>query len=328
MGKPTAIEAIGRIVHVDWSKDPEKRWACWADRKGGNWLADGPEKFGTVERRFFNTRDQECTLCGFDFPIGVPAFWGSRTGEKDFKSLLPLLGKEPWDRFFDVAVSPSEISLHRPFYPMRSSRGLMQASLTLALEADGIDTLRRVCEPKTADRPAACSLFWTLGGNQVGKGALTGWKEIVIPEIQAGAAIWPFDGTLTELARRGGRILAETFPAEAYRHVGVAFGPNQSKRRRDDRMKMADHILVWANDNKLQLSKSLRIEVSDGFGSRSIGEDKFDAFVGLAGMLQVVEGRRVEGPTDDQALRIWEGWILGQSGVASSREQKGGRHLI
>ena len=50
--------------------------------------------------------------------------------------------------------------------------------------------LLRVCELKTEHSQAACSLFWTLGGNQVGKGALTGWQEVIRPALLRGARLW------------------------------------------------------------------------------------------------------------------------------------------
>ena len=39
---------------------------------------------------------------------------------------------------------------------------------------------------------------------------------------------------------------------------------------------------------------------------------KFDAFAGLCGMIEVIDGRRSEGVPEDEAIRTWEGWILGQ----------------
>lgn len=49
----------------------------------------------------------------------------------------------------------------------------------------------------------------------------------------------------------------------------------------------------------------------DGFGDDSAGEDRFDAFVGLLGMLSVVSGERLEAVGMDGSCRLNEGWILG-----------------
>jgi hypothetical protein len=51
--------------------------------------------------------------------------------------------------------------------------------------------------------------------------------------------------------------------------------------------------------------------LDDGFGSDEVGEDKFDAVVGLLGMLDVVLGGR-DGGTPHADVRAVEGWILGQ----------------
>jgi hypothetical protein len=53
-------------------------------------------------------------------------------------------------------------------------------------------------------------------------------------------------------------------------------------------------------------------EIEDGFGPGG-GDDRFDAAVGLFGMLNVVLGRRPSGEPDDPVVRRIEGWILGQS---------------
>jgi hypothetical protein len=52
--------------------------------------------------------------------------------------------------------------------------------------------------------------------------------------------------------------------------------------------------------------------VGQGFGEQRSGEDAFDAFAGLLGMIEVVEGRRAEHPADRDCAEKWKGWILGQ----------------
>ena len=91
---------------------------------------------------------------------------------------------------------PSEIAITRPFYPRSSSKGVTRAELVAGLGVSSFDDLLRICERRTEHRQAACSLFWTLGGNQVGKGALTGWQEIIRPALLRGAKPWPFDAFL------------------------------------------------------------------------------------------------------------------------------------
>jgi hypothetical protein len=103
--------------------------------------------------------------------------------------------------------------------------------------------------------------------------------------VLRGAALWPFNGDLAELARGAGIVIAETYPAEAYRMVGAGFGPGQSKRRQADRRGKAGSILSWAGRNGVAVSASA-----------------------VAG----VEGRRPEQTERDDATAAWEGWILGQ----------------
>jgi hypothetical protein len=81
------------------------------------------------------------------------------------------------ENFFDVADTPDDICLTRPFYPKSSGVGRKHAHLFGPLNVNSIDDLRRICERKTPHRPAACPLFWTLGGNQVGKAAIDGWQK-------------------------------------------------------------------------------------------------------------------------------------------------------
>ena len=159
---------------------------------------------------------------------------------------------------------------------------------------------------------AACPIFWTLGGNQVGRGALSGWVEVVKPAQAQGAALWPFDGPLEDLSAGSGLIIAETYPAEAYGHVGVRFASNESKTNRLHRQTKANAIHTWADENGVELITSVRALIDDGFGETKSGEDQFDALLGLLGMIEVADRRR---PAADPSRLpdAWEGWILGQS---------------
>ena len=128
------------------------------------------------------SRLHRCTLLsGFDFPIGLPESYGQKTGLGDFCSALDAFGYGSWSKFYDVADIADEISLSRPFYPRRSSSTARQIHLLEAHGCRSIEDLLRRCERATTSRRAASSLFWTLGGNQVGKAAISGWKEIVGP---------------------------------------------------------------------------------------------------------------------------------------------------
>jgi hypothetical protein len=152
-------------------------------------------------------------------------------------------------------------------------------------------------------------LFWTLGGNQVGKGAISGWREIIIPRLDQ-IGLWPFDGSLAELANSKPVIVAETYPGDVYRQIGMPRG-SWSKRRQADRTRMGHIIFSWlAARSNLDIDL-LQPFIEDGFGADKAGEDRFDAVVGLLGMLDVVDEWRGEGIPALDAVRKWEGWILG-----------------
>lgn len=120
------------------------------------------------------------------------------------------------------------------------------------------DELLRNCDLRTENRQVACSVFWTLGGNQVGKAAIAGWSEIIRPAVTRGARLWPFDGVLAELSGTPGVVIAETYPAEAYYIVDANFQRNESKRRSADRKSKAPKILRWADKNRVNLSMEAR----------------------------------------------------------------------
>ena len=256
--------------------------------------------------------DREKVLLGFDFPIGLPHAYGTQTGLTGFSEALASAGHGAWSDFFEVADEPSQVSLARPFYPRTSRKGVSRATLVKGLSVPSFEDLLRVCERRTVDRQAACSLFWTLGGNQVGKAAIAGWMQVVRPALAYGAALWPFDGTLADLSARPGVVIAETYPAEAYRMFDGGFRRNESKRRQADRASKAPAILKWAADHAVVLSDETIAAVLDGFGNGASGEDAFDAVAGLVKMIEVASERRLESTLDLHPALTWEGWILGR----------------
>jgi hypothetical protein len=252
------------------------------------------------------------TLAGFDFPIGVPAAYARKAKFARFTELLEAVGTGDWSAFYRVCDSDVEISLCRPFYPRVSSSKARQAHLLDALGVDSIDVLRRLCERQTQTRKAACSLFWTLGGNQVGKAAISGWQSVLQPARRQGALLWPFDGDLAGLSQTNRLVICETYPAEAYEHVGVRFAPGASKQRQTDRRAATASLLARSFKYGIEFSDAMRDALADGFGPLKSGEDPFDAALGLLGMIEVVDGRRAAAPTSIEAFDS-EGWIFGQA---------------
>jgi hypothetical protein len=304
------------LVHADWSVHGSKRWAASARRRRGGWTVFDLSGVGANSHhldRLFDAAAEGPVLAGFDFPIGLPQSYGRRTDQARFADALGAFGTGRWARFYDVGVKPSDISVERPFYPRRADTGARQIDLLRGHGVETIDALRRRCELRTPVRRAACPLFWTVGPNQVGKAAITGWREIIVPARQRGARIWPFDGALRELAQPKRVVMAETYPAEAYHHVDAGFARQESKRRAQDRAHRAFAIFDWAADRGVAFAPSIRRSIENGCGIDRLGEDRFDALLGLLAMIEVVAGRRSDGAPDDADVQEWEGWILGQA---------------
>ncbi|BDG70499.1 hypothetical protein Rmf_04280 [Roseomonas fluvialis] len=74
----------------------------------------------------------------------------------------------------------------------------------------------------------------------------------------------------------------------------------------------AQRILDWAARHDVKLSASAHASILDGFGSKSNGEDKFDALFGLIKMIEVVDARRPEATEPQRETVAVEGWILGR----------------
>jgi hypothetical protein len=138
---------------------------------------------------------------------------------------------------------------------------------------------------------------------------LAGWREVLIPALQRGAGLWPFDGTLSSL-QANALTIAETYPAEVYQHIGMR--RTVSKRTQARRKEGCAAVLAWANGHRIRFAPDIEQVMHDGFGAREDGEDPFDALAGLCGMIEVVDGRRAEAPVTPALSFPREGWILGQ----------------
>lgn len=305
-----AVKVRTLVAHCDWSKDARKRWMALAERRDDGWSILPPEPVvsGQTLLADLSRRTRGGLMVGFDFPIGLPVAYGERTGFDGFTDALRRLGTDDWSEWYSVCGSADEISLRRPFYPARPG-GTGRDRLFAGLGLDGAQRLRR-CERGSADRQAACMLFWTLGGNQVGKGAISGWREVIVPSIDS-IGLWPFAGTLADLDEKDAPIVVETYPGEVYGHLGIPRRPLWSKRAQSGRAGAGFYLLDWMRRRPVE-GPAVAKEIRDGFGARADGEDRFDAVVGLFGMLDVLMGHRGEGTPDLSEVYTWEGWILGQ----------------
>lgn len=134
--------------------------------------------------------------------------------------------------------------------------------------------------------------------------------------------IWPFDGPLDELVQSGTAVLAETYPAEFYRHLGMS---GNAKTKVGWRLNQAPHLVKAASELGLVLKADLQAEIGSGFGDRPDGEDRFDATAGLLGMLRVVGGLSPTAAPADATLLQAEGWILGRPSEAEAQTGDEGR---
>jgi hypothetical protein len=308
-------------AHADWSVDPRKRWVAIARRAQDGWQMAAPEPVGDVAAFIAKLRSMakgDAVALGLDLPIGLPRAYAALLAETDFMHFLATMATRP--DFFRVCTTLAEVGMGRPFYPARGVRGMTRAAHALALGFDGAAALSRTCDRATAERPAGAPLFWTLGANQVGKAGIAAWQHMLLPALAGDedVRIWPFAGDFNGLLAPGAVAVAETYPAEALRHLGIRL--KGSKRRRDDRAAVADQLSDAMAALRVRPDRGLRQATVDGFGADAAGEDRFDCVIGVLCVLNVLAGNRTDTVPPDPWIRRWEGWVLGQTALPMTKE--------
>lgn len=292
---------------------PGKRWMATARPNAGGWALD-IAPVGPVDTLLDRLQALGAPLAlGVDFPIGLPRAYAARhlAGAGSFPAFLRTVQDRP--AFLDVCGTLAEIGPDRPFYPRRGLRGMTRLSHALALGLDDTAGLSRACDRATADRPAGAPLFWTLGANQTGKAAISAWRDLLAPALARPdpPALWPFEGAMLPLLQANRTVIAETYPAEALRQLGLRM--NGSKRRRADRLALAPALRdVMAGLDAVPTPPLDRL-IADGFGVDAAGEDRFDCVLGVLCVLLVLTGRRPDSAPPDPWITQWEGWVLGQT---------------
>jgi len=226
------------VIHADWSMRPNRRWMTCAYRQpDGSYLTLPPKRVPELHSFLPELQKQigseTCALIGLDFSIGLPYEYARLLGVKRFYNFLQNINQDTWKDFFNHCAVPEQISLHRPFYPLRPG-GAAQAHLLGALGLENMNQLRRVCERPTPFRRAASPTFWTMGAQQNGKATITGWRDLLIPALkdpEINLKIWPFDGHLFSLFQPGQIIAAEAYPAEYYHPLGIHFSAPVHSRK-------------------------------------------------------------------------------------------------
>ncbi len=308
--KPTVV------FHADWGNKKAKRWYAKAtlNEKNGRYTAIAPAQVENPGLLIPQLRAEVgvsgCAFAGFDFPIGVPDAYAKLACVATFRELISKLGADDWRDFYSVCDEPGQIGVHRPFYPNGKFKGRRKEDLYRGHGVSSIDPLLRRCERGGNGKKTASCLFWTLGGNQVGKAAISGWREMLGPALKDGGPIclWPFDGPLPSLLTFGNLVVAETWPAAYYGWFAEKL-PG-SKRILETRKNFGPPLIQWADENHVGLDSQLGRDIGDGFPQG--GEDAFDAVVGLFAMLHVCRGEHASGEPDEPSVRNVEGWILGR----------------
>ncbi|MEM7442204.1 MAG: DUF429 domain-containing protein [Pseudomonadota bacterium] len=310
----------GLVAHADWSVDPAKRWITTAIKTAGRYsvsaaqLCPPPE---TLVGELSQQSPDSGVLLGFDFPTGLPQHLSEALRVKTFRDVLARLSTSAWPEFLNPAENLTDVAPTRPFFPARRlPKGVVtRAGLANALGAAGYDDLLRRCDRPSVERRATACLFFLIGGQQVGKAAIAGWRGLILPHHDdPSVALWPFDGDLFTLLAPRRTVLCETYPGEFTRPLGLPIGSGgRSKRRQADRQAAAAQLHHYAAGLDLDLSPELSSQIDDGFGPKLDGEDAFDSVVGLLGMLAVLAGRLAEGVPRDNPSVALEGWILGHA---------------
>ncbi|WP_144186012.1 hypothetical protein [Elioraea rosea] len=311
------------VAHADWSGArtgaAAKRQVAVARREGHVWRLAAPEPVGdpaVLAPRLHALADGGAALLALDVPIGLPRRFAEAHlgGFGSFPAWLDALG--PASPFLSVAATLDDVSPARPFFPLGAVSGPgLKAGFLARLGLDDAALLRacdRAGRTANGGRIArACGIFWTVGGNQVGKAALSAWAELLVPARREGLRLWPFEGSLAALASAGALGAAEAYPAEGYARLG--FSAPSRKRTQAWRKAQAGAIEAWCARHRIVPAPALAALIGDGFGPRPDGEDAFDATVGALAAIAVASGADPEGTPDDPAIRTWEGWMLGRA---------------
>jgi Protein of unknown function (DUF429) len=304
-------------AHADWSMHPRKRWMTLAHDEGAGWVLSAPCPVGDVSTLLMRLRGLAAggaVALGVDLPLGLPRDYARRHATAaDFPAFLHGLADNP--AFFRVCSMLDEVAPARPFYPMRGMAGMTRAAHAAALGLDGSAELSRACDRATTERPAGAPLFWTLGANQSGKAAIAAWRDLLLPALASAhpPRLWPFEGDLRALLRPGEVAIAETYPAEAMRHLNLKMAG--SKRRQADRARLAGQLRAAMAGLAVVMNADMDAAIQGGFGADEAGEDRFDSTIGALCVLNVLSGNRPDGVPDDPWIRKWEGWVLGQTAL-------------
>jgi hypothetical protein len=225
----------------------------------------------------------------------LPEVYAHAVGLRSFRAALAAFGQDRFDRFYEVAASPGEISWERPFYPVKSA-GASRDDLKKVL-GDAAFALRP-CDRATGAGP----LFWLVGAQQCGRSSITVWRDVLTRYLPS-VALWPFDGRLENLLASRKPVVAEMYPAFLLKTLGIELS---SKRDPVARAAAGAQIVQAAAGIDLIAVRDLLL---DGFGKSPDGEDAFDATISAIALVKLAQSGAIPEPPDE--ARAVEGWILG-----------------
>jgi hypothetical protein len=224
------------ILCADWAKgqkgrevyraDAKERAVCREQPPAGNWTV------AYVISRAEELRKDGTVLVAFDAPIGVPRTYleaaaleleECRACKTFVDWVLAATGNPD---FFEETADCEKWHLRRPFFAIPAgagSRGRWEARL----HALGAEPLR------TIDRLTRANPTFVVRGipGSVGSAARDLWAGLVpyLKEEPRRIALWPFEGSLSELARRDEIVVGEIYPRAAY---AIALSPEPAHIRR------------------------------------------------------------------------------------------------
>lgn len=204
------------IICADWSRNPANRQAWLAEPeerrlrplRGSSWTFRMLVEAGVCMLR------GSFVLVAFDAPIGIPASYldAARTvfdmeARATFVDWLPAaLARAD---FCDPVRNPEDWSPARPFFQVQAGEGGRKL-FEVAAAAYGVDLWRKI------ERETRGNSVFAFGlPGQVAPAAQALWRELVAT-LDTGVAIWPFDGSIAELAARRSVIACEIYPRAAY----------------------------------------------------------------------------------------------------------------
>ncbi len=241
-------------------------------------------------------------LAAFDCPIGVSSAYAEMAGLGSFRAALRLFGRGRFERFYEPANCPADITTERPFYPARGVKGTRRDHLRHVLGEAAFAA--RACDRLAGAGP----IFWLVGPRQVGRSAVCVWRELIMPRLDR-IALWPFDGPLSELLAAQRPVIAEMYPAFLLRTLGVAVAAQVGARGTG---RLRSRAAPPCRRGHAARSRRVRALLRGGFGGSRSGEDPFDATIACIALARLLLDDAL--PEPPEAARAVEGWILGLPG--------------